>query len=169
MTPLKRPVFLALLFAAASAVVVVVASRWGGIDGVSWVGTVASLLGLGVSLYTANAVRELRAQHLNRVMLAECYGRLTSHLRSIRIAISRSQVETVRLHISKTVSVLERISLHDESQTIVNFEVSSLREVAKSQADLLIPRVQDLLPIIHERLTYLELKLEAMNWGSTNG
>jgi hypothetical protein len=138
---------------------------WSRHEGVGFVGSVASVVGLVLTAYVALRVDRIRRGYVRQVMLKTCLVRLVERRADLKRAIDRENVPLVRQVLSRISAVLDEVGLHDDGSRDIEWQSEELREVARSNPHLVLARALDALPEVDRRIESLGLVLEEMTWG----
>jgi hypothetical protein len=134
-------------------------------DWLSVIGSVASLVGLALTVYVAVTVRSIRRRYLRQVVFRECRDKLLTHRKNLSRAVKRESPSGIRMELARVQAGLRRVALHDAAASAVDWSVSGLDTLLQADDRIVLSRVNEVLPRIDGYIETLELRLTELDWG----
>jgi hypothetical protein len=137
---------------------------WIGRDsGVGVFGGLISILGLSITVFTAEIVWELRTQHVRHVMMRDSFERLEELGNEVRAHLVEKDLEGARKSLGTILGSLERLSRHvkviEDDQQLLEDLREALRADRRSfprKAFSLLPQIDRCVEILRAMLLELE-------------
>ena len=132
-------------------------------------GSVASIIGLVVTVYVAWAIRKLRQRYVRQAIYTECLANLQAHLRNLKTARTRKKVSDIRERLGRIQEILGRIAIHDLEQSSVEWPIGEIDRILESRDLEIAVDVAEVIPQVGQRIEKLELMLLELQWGKDDG
>ena len=140
-----------------------------GVDGLNILGTIASIVGLGFSIYVTLLVGEIRRGYVSHAMLKTGLERLLKHRKNLGIAIDRNDQGKVRIHLASCKGLLLELIPHLPKEHNFNslaIDIQGLLD--NSSSTMLVLRAADLQSSIDELIERFRMHQMRMEWGGND-
>lgn len=137
-------------------------------DWFSWIGSLASIFGLAITLYVARAVWKIEKSYLRQALLPKYVTKLKAASKNIRIYCEKNDEENVKAQLLKCQYILEGLAKHIPQEYGAKRIIDKI-ESFQEQPDRLISNavsIQHWIDGLVERLDLLKYELQ---WRGRNG
>ena len=135
------------------------------LDGLSIVGSVASVVGLILAVYVTQTVRQIRDRYMRQVMLKECVQRLDAVSKILGTSFKGKNPAKTREYLSKAKGILKSESLARHFQKDWSSQLQTIDSAIKEDDRGLITASRQASSEISSILEELHLALIEEEWG----
>ena len=140
---------------------------------VDWLGvwgSLASILGLLLTMYVAWAVRGIRDRYTRRAMLDSCLRRLRDAHRELQSSIANANIDAAMGAASRIKAVREQVHLHLPPEKSVEWNDEELNQLMQcDDRRKVISRARPVAALTQHWITQIELLIEEANWRRDDG
>jgi hypothetical protein len=102
------------------------------VESLGVVGSIASLVGLVVTLYVAWTVRNLRHLYVRQGMLEACLGKLQAHQKNLSRPSAPKNATAIRESLTQIKIIVERIAVYTPKNATIEWRLDQVDEQEKS-------------------------------------
>lgn len=160
-------VFLSLSAATfALAAITVIVAIFGGYNGLGVWGTIASVVGLTLTLNVAQAVWRIERRYVARILLDQGLERLRTIRKKLRAAARSKRVDEIRGCLQSWRSIAAELRRHYPEEESITQDHLEIDAVLQASDDRIATQAADLCAKLEGRLEHLGLLKTRLSWSS---
>lgn len=154
-----------------SACIVVSAIGWylRGIDGLNVVGTLASIAGLGISIYVAIAVGDIRRSYVSHAILTSSLQRLEVYRGNLSLGIKKKDTRKIHENLSGCKGLLSGLRRHLSSDFEIDTVINCVEICVSEAVGETDPRLKECEHKLNSLLERLRTHIMELQWGGHDG
>jgi hypothetical protein len=135
-------------------------------DWLAIVGSLASIIGVVVSLYVLQAVRRIRHRYIRQAMMEACLARLHRCRTNLRDSAESRDADQFRQTLGTLKAILRRIDLHKQSDRTVQWSDEEIDALIQLDNRRIVARSRQIVARLNDWIETIDLELTATRWGN---